>query len=194
MNFGTNYDLQAPNLAKQLLVDEETAQAFIDAKDVAMPGINIWKEEVRKQAEADGFVTTMLGARRHLRDALMSDNRWDAVRAGRQGPNFKIQGSCAEQTKLSMAGMWRDQVFNGTKYNARFYVPVHDEVVFSVHRDDAVACIQEAHRSMVQPYGGMKVPITSSISLGPNYGIQFEIGAEPTKEAIEAALAKVFAA
>lgn len=194
VNFGTNYDQMAPALAQQLLIDEETAQAFIDAKDAAMPGINIWKEQVRKEAEQLGYVTTMLGARRHLRDALLNENRWEAARAGRQGPNFKIQGSGGEQTKLAMAGMWADGTFADGRFNARFYMPVHDEVVFSVHRDDAVACIQEVHARMVQPYADMKIPIVSSISLGPNFGEQIELGEQPTKDAIEAALAEVFGA
>lgn len=194
VNFGTNYDQQAPALAQQLLVDEETAQAFIDAKDLAMPGINRWKEAVRKEVEEVGYATTMLGARRHLRGALLSDNRWEASKAGRQGPNFKIQSSCAEQTKLAMAGMWADAIFTDGRFNAEFYAPIHDEVVFSVHRDHAVECIQAVHRRMVQPYGGMKIPIISSISLGRNFGEQIELGEEPTREAIEAALAKALGA
>lgn len=193
VNFGTNYDQQAPALAIQLMVEESVAQAFIDAKDVAMPRINLWKEEVRLQAERDGYVTTMLGARRHLREALMADNRWEAAKAGRQGPNAKIQGSGAEQTKLALAGMWADRIFDGSRFNARFYMPVHDEVVFSVHRDDAVACIAAVHRRMVQPFAGMKIPVVSTISLGASFGEQIELGEHPCPQKIQKAINKVFA-
>ena len=191
VNFGTQYDLQADGLAKKLLSDPETAQNFIDAKDKAMPGIEIWKESVRQQAEQDGYVTTRLGARRHLRTLLMSENRWEAAKAGRQGPNFKIQGSGAEQTKLALAEMWRRGLFTG-KYRARFYFPVHDEVVFSVHKDDAVALCKEVHECMTQPYGGKVIPIISSISLGPNFGQQIECGDYFNEAAIKSALAEVF--
>lgn len=191
VNFGTNYDLQAPGLAEQLFVDESVAQAFIDAKDKAMPGINIWKESVREQAERDGFVTTLMGARRHLREALMSENKWEAAKAGRQGPNFKIQASSAEQTKLALAEMWRRGLFTG-KYRAVFYFPVHDEVVFSVHKNDAVALIKEVHECMTQPYGGMTIPIISSISLGLSFGQQISCGEEFNAAAIKEALQRVF--
>lgn len=189
--FASQYDAQAPRIAEALMSDEETAQAFLDAKDRAFPGINIWKESVREQAERDGYVTTMLGARRHLRGALMSDNRWEAQKAGRQGPNFKIQSSGSEQTKLALASMWRRGLFTG-RYRAKFYMPVHDEVVFSVHKDDAVECIREVHECMVQPYAGMTVPIASSISLGTNFGEQVECGEEPKPEVIEEALGRLF--
>jgi 5'-3' exonuclease len=192
VNFGTNYDQQAPALAVQLLVDEEVAQAFIDAKDAAMPGINLWKDEVRKEAEKLGYVTTFLGARRHLRDALLADDRWEAAKAGRQGPNFKIQGSAGEQTKLSVAEMWRRRIFAG-RYNAQFYFPVHDEVVFSVHKDDAFKVISEAHACMVQPYGGMKIPIISEISLGSSFGRQIEVGDVPDERRINEAIAEALA-
>jgi 5'-3' exonuclease len=193
VNFGTQYDLQAPGLAVKLLCDEETAQEFIDAKGRAFPGIEIWKDDVRKFAEKHGFVTTLMGARRHLREALMSDNKWEAGRAGRQGPNFKIQSSGAEQTKLAEASMWKLNLFTG-KYNAQFYFPVHDETVFSVHRDDAYALICEAHACMIQPYGGMKIPLVSSISLGANFGQQIECGDVPNKEVIEAAIREALGA
>lgn len=193
VNFGTQYDLQAPGLAQKLMVEEGVAQDFIDAKDAAMPGIEIWKAEVREQAERDGFVTTRMGARRHLREALMSDNKWEAQKAGRQGPNFKIQGSGAEQTKLAMSSMWSRGLFAGGKYRARFYAPIHDEVVFSVHREDALSCIREVHECMTQPYGGKVIPIVSSISLGRSFGQQVSCGDEFDEAVIKAALAKAFA-
>lgn len=193
VNFGTNYDMQAPALALELLVDDETAQEFIDSKDRAMPGIGIWKSDVCAEARRLGYVTTMLGARRHLRAALTSDNKWDAARADRQGPNFKIQGSCAEQGKLALGSMWDEGLFNGN-YNAQFYFPVHDEVVFSVHKDDALEVIRKAHACMVQPYADQKVPIISSISLGRNFGQQIECGEEVDEATISAAIEEALAA
>lgn len=179
----------------KLLCDVDTAQAFIDAKDKAFPGIEIWKALVREQVERDGYATTRMGARRHLRAALASDNRWEAQKAGRQGPNFKIQGSGAEQTKLALASMWRRGLFvPGGRYRSRFYAPIHDEVLFSVHRDDAAALIKEAHECMTQAYGGKVIPILSSISLGPNFGIQKELGTTWDPIAINAAIEEVFAA
>lgn len=194
VNFGTNYDLQAPGLAVKMYIEEDVAQNFIDAKDEAMPGIPAWKDYIRKVAESQGYVETLLGARRHLQESLRSGNKWDIARAGRQGPNFAIQGSAAEQTKLALAEMWRRGLFTG-RYDAVFYAPIHDEVVFSVTAEDACELIREVHECMTQPYGGMgpdTIPVVSTISLGPNFGVQHEIGEEPTMKAIREALDKVF--
>lgn len=191
VNFGTQYDMQAAALSVKLKVEEEIAQKFIDAKDAAMPGIGIWKEEVREQVERDGYATTMMGARRHLQSVLQSDNRWERSKAGRQGPNFKIQGSAAEQSKLAMGEMWDRDLFTG-KYDARFIAPVHDECVASVHRNDALGFIKEFHECMVRDYAGMKIPIVSSISIGGDFFNQIECGDTFDPVAIQAALDKIF--
>lgn len=193
VNFGTQYDLQAPGLAVKLKVDEETAQEFIDAKDRAFPGIGTWKESVRKELEDTGYVLSKMGARRHLAHSVLSEDRWVRAEAGRQGPNFKIQSSGAEMTKMAMGQMWLDRIFTG-RFNARFYAPVHDEVVFSVHRDDAFECIKAVHKCMVQAFADMWVPIVSSISLGANFGKQIEVGEVPDKARIEAAIVEALGA
>lgn len=77
----------------------------------------------------------------------------------------------------------------------RFYFPIHDEVVWSVHRDKAVAVSRIVHECMTQPYSTLPVPILGSISLGPSFGVQIECGeefdAEKIERAVEEALSKV---
>lgn len=190
-NFATQYDAMAPKIAETLMTDEETAQAFIDAKDRAFPRIEQWKASVREELMEKGYVTNRDGARRHLREQILGDNKWEAQKAGRQGPNFKIQSSGAGQTKRAMASMWRRNLFT-TKYDAVFYAPIHDEVVFSVAVEDAVECIREVHQCMTQPYGGKKIPIVSSISLGPSFGEQTECGDFFDEEKIRSVLYELF--
>lgn len=187
VNFATQYDAQAENLSVQLLVTEEVAQKFIDAKAAAFPRIDPWKEEVRNFVEKNGYATTMLGARRHLREAMQSQNRAEAAKAGRQGPNFAIQGAGAEMAKLALASMWRRGIFTG-KYDARFIAPIHDEVVFSAGADCAHEVAREVHECMTQPYAGMQIPIVSSISIGPNFGNQIECGEQYDEAVIKAAV------
>lgn len=190
-NFTTEYGAMAPKLAATMLVDEDTAQTFIDARESMFPRVAEWKEETIDEAKRIGFVSTMMGARRHLREALNSDNYMDASKAERQAVNFKVQGSCGEQTKMSEGRLWRDGLY--FDFDAVCYGPVHDEVVSSVAVKDLKAFIKRKHACMVADYGGMKVPIISSISFGPNFGVQFEIGDEPTDEAIDKGLEAYYA-
>lgn len=187
-NFATQYDAQAETVSKSLLVEPETAQLFIDAKELAFPGIGPWKDHVRETVEECGYAVTLLGARRHLVEVLNSDNKWEAAKGGRQGPNFYIQGSAGEQTKQAMSLVWDTGVFTDGRYDCQFYFPVHDELVFSAVPEHALEVTRIVHGCMTAPYGGMTIPIVSSISLGPTYGEQIECGDEFDAEAITAAI------
>jgi DNA polymerase I-like protein with 3'-5' exonuclease and polymerase domains len=187
VNFATQFGAMAPKVALTLMSTEEVAQEFIDAKDKAFPGINIWKAEQAEVNDARGYALTLLGARRHLADGM----RDDASRAERQGINMEIQGSAAEQTKLAMAEMWRRGLFTG-KYDAQFVAPIHDETVASVHRKDVVAFVRDAHACMVQKYANMVVPMESSLAIGRDFSCPVEIGAKWTDEQLQAAVDKLF--
>ena len=189
VNFTTEYGAMAEKVGQTLLISTEEAQSFIDAKEEAFPVARAWKDSVIEELKSKGYVTTKDGARRHLRDALMGDDAWERSKAERQGVNFKVQGTAAEQTKQSMTEMWRRELI--FKYDCVFIGPIHDEVVWSCKISDLYGFIPDLHACMVRPYGGMTIPITSSISFGPDFGRQIEIGNQPTREAIDYGLKKL---
>lgn len=186
VNFATEYGAMAEKISITLLVDEDEAQTYIDAKEEAFPVVVEWKENVVKEAQTHGHVRTKLGAKRHLAALLSSDDRFTASKADRQAVNFKVQGSAAEMTKLAEGRMWEDGLFFET--DSVYYGPVHDECVASVAIEDLYEFIPRMHKCMVGAYADMTVPIGSSISFGPSFGEQIEIGNAPTKEAIEEGL------
>ena len=185
VNFGAQYDSQAPTLAKTIIMPVQDAQAFLEAKHAMFPRFEQWKDEVKSELHRQGYVTTLLGARRHLADQILSDNKWEVSKAERQGPNMKIQGSAAEQTKLCMAALWDSGAL--FKYDARFIAPIHDELVTSVSVEDALEFIKIKHQCMTIKYMD-EVPEVGSISVGPNFGVQYECGEEYDAEAIQKAL------
>jgi DNA polymerase-1 len=189
VNFTTEYGAAAPKLAATMLVDEDTAQAYIDAREAAFQRAKEWKQEVQDEAKEKGFVTTKLGARRHLAAALNSEDRYISSKADRQAVNFKIQSSSAEMTKLAEGRMWRQGIF--VDFDAVCYGPIHDEVVASVAIEDLHAFIPAMHACMIQRYADMQVPIESSISIGPNFYKQIEIGDKPTEAAINFGLEEI---
>ena len=148
-----------------------------------------WKQKVVEESKNTGIVRTMMGAVRHLRDALNSSDGYTASKAERQGPNFKVQGSGAEQTKRASGGAWKAGLI--FKHDCEYIGNIHDEVVFSVGIPDLLPFLQDMHALMVQPYGGMTIPIESSISFGPSFGEQVEIGEVVTAEAVEKGLKEV---
>ena len=180
VNFGAQYDAQAPKLAETLIIPVPDAQAFLEAKYKAFPRFEKWKDEVKAEAETLGYVTTPLGGRRHLRDALLSEEWGVKDKALRQGPNFKIQGASAEQTKLAMARLWKSGIL--FKLDMSFFSPIHDELVWSVTAEDALESIKVVIDCMTAPYGNLPVPFLGSVSIGPNFGEQYECGDEAAED------------
>lgn len=190
-NFSAAYGIMALRLSERMIVEEAAAQAFLDAREAAFPGEVEWKERVITECKSTGVARTKMGAVRHLRDAFNSNDSYESSKAERQGPSFMVQSSAAEQVKRAMGSMWqRRLVF---KYDAEFIGAIHDEVVFSVALDDLQEFLVEAHACMTQPYGGMWIPIESSISFGCSFGVedQTEVGSLPTEEAIKYGLSKL---
>lgn len=181
----------APKLAETLIVPEEEAQAYIDAKEAAFPGARIWKDSVIEEAKANGIVRTKGGAVRHLADALMSQNRQESSKAERQAVNFKVQSSSAEMTKLALGRMHRAGLLD--KYDCKFYFPVHDEVVWSVTLEHLLPFLVELHACMTAQYADLIIPVGSSISFGRSFGPndQIEIGNKPTAAAVLDGLKKM---
>lgn len=187
-NFATEYGAMATKLSQTMLITEEEAQVYIDAKAEAFPVVQEWKDSVIEEAQTVGFVRTKLGAIRHLQAAMTSDDRWERSKAERQAVNFKVQSSSAEMTKLAEGRMWKAGL--SFIFDAVCYGPIHDEVVWSVAKKDLPAFLKACHACMVAPYADMWIPIESSISFGPNFGTQFEIGEQPTEDAVNDGFAK----
>jgi DNA polymerase I-like protein with 3'-5' exonuclease and polymerase domains len=188
-NFTTEYGAAAPKLARTLIITEEEAQQYIDAKLEAFPGAEAWKKTVIEEVNVKGYETTMMGARRHLAGKINSGEGYERGRAERQAVNVKIQGSGAEMIKLAMGRIWRSGIL--FRYDAEFYFPVHDELVFSVVADERTPeFIREVNALMIEPYAAMKVPIIASISVGKNYGEQIECGDEFELEKVKEGLQK----
>lgn len=191
VNFAELYGSQAKTMSKNLMVTEQEAQAFLDAKGRAFPVVNRWKSEVILQACNVGYSSTMLGARRHLHN-IKSSNTWEKEKAQRQAVNFVIQGSGAEMAKLAMGRIWESGVRD--KYDVRFFAQIHDETVFSIAIKDIPDVVPILHRCMTAQYADMSVPIESSVSMGRNFGDQHEMGdgVRPTPDNLKAFIAKHF--
>ncbi len=192
VNFGSAYGCEAPKLQELLVTDLVTATKMLDAKLAKFSGYESWKEKVERDTLKTGYAATKLGGRRHLQEAILSDDKWRQQSAARQASNFEIQSAGAELAKKAMSRIWDSGIF--FKLDARFIAVIHDEVVWSVHRDDAYESIKVVWEAVSQPYTpDFPVPFIGSISLGPNFGQQYEAGEKPDANVIAGILDKCFA-
>jgi hypothetical protein len=190
VNFGAQNGAQDLKLSETLIMRASDAQLFLGARSEMFPDV----DEAAKEAEAEckkyGYVTTLMGGRRHLREAIASDDNQVSSRAARQAWNFKIQGSAAEMSKLGMGRLWKSGALH--KFDVQFFGIVHDELVTSVHKDHAVEFIKIKSECMTAPYANMQVPILASVSLGPDFRNQIECGDYFIADNVRAALDKIF--
>jgi len=189
VNFGSQYRIKPGKLSRMLMVNKQDATDMLEAKAVAFPVAEAWAETEMAAIYEHGTVKTLLGAVRHLAKMIDQASSGDEEGPQRQALSFRIQGSAAEMTKLAEGRMWKarlEQVFD-----CEVIAPIHDECVFSVAVPDLVPFMGAAHACMVGDYAGMELPIKSSISFGPSFGEQIEIGDLPVEAAIVGGLKKM---
>lgn len=183
VNFTAEYGAMAEKVAATLMISVERAQLFLDAREAMYPVAQQWKEAIKTEVKQNGVVRTMMGGVRHLGDQLLNGSNFEKSKAERQAVNFKVQGPAGEQTKLAEGRMWRDNL--SYDFDAVCYGPIHDEVVWSVMLEDLYEFLPRCHAAMTAPFANMDLEVVSTISFGPNFYRQTEIGAYPTREAIE---------
>lgn len=189
VNFTAEYGAMAEKVAATLMISVERAQLFLDAREAMYPVAQQWKEDIKAEVKEFGVVRTLGGGVRHLGDQLLNGTSFEKSKAERQAVNFKVQGPAGEQTKLAEGRMWRDNL--AYDFDAVCYGPIHDEVVWSVMIDDLPAFLPRCHAAMTAPFAAVDLEIVSTISFGPNFYRQTEIGAYPTPEAIRDGLLEI---
>src|SRR5205814_7533087 len=106
---------------------------IIDQYFKQFPGIRKYMDDTIVFAREHGFVETVTGRRRYLRD-IRSSNTTIRNAAERNAINAPIQGSAADMIKLAMIHIHRE--LGGGKYKTRMLLQVHDELVFDLHKPE----------------------------------------------------------
>ncbi|NVK05161.1 MAG: DNA polymerase I [Flavobacteriia bacterium] len=133
VNFGIIYGVSAFGLSQQTNLSRTEAKEVIDAYFRTYPGIRDYIDNQVELAKNQGFVETMLGRRRYLKD-INSRNAVVRGHAERNAVNAPIQGSAADVIKLAMIKIHHRMIEEGLK--SKMLLQVHDELVFDARRDE----------------------------------------------------------
>ncbi len=128
-NFGIIYGISSFGLSERLTIGRKEAKDLIDGYFNSYPGVKLYMDESIKKARESGFVTTMFGRKRYLRD-INSRNQVVRGNAERNAINAPIQGSAADIIKLAMIRIY-DRM-NAEKFSSKMILQVHDELIFEV--------------------------------------------------------------
>jgi DNA polymerase I len=132
-NFGIIYGISSFGLSERLTIGRKEAKELIDGYFNSYPGVKIYMDESIKKARDLGYVTTMFGRRRYLRD-IHSRNQVVRGNAERNAINAPIQGSAADIIKIAMVRI--DERMKSEKFMSKMILQVHDELIFEVETSE----------------------------------------------------------
>ncbi len=166
VNFGIPYGISAFGLAQRLgTVSRTEAQAIIDSYFAQFPGIPGYMEAQQASAREKGYVETICGRRRYLRD-INSSNGTIRAAAERNAINMPIQGTAADMIKIAMVRI--DKSIHEQGLKSRMLLQVHDELVFDLHPEEEAVLRELVTDGMVGALA-LDCPIEIEIGLGANW-------------------------
>ena len=165
VNFGIIYGQSAFGLSQNLGIPRKEAAEIIEQYFAQYPGIKRYMADTMNFARENGFVETILGRRRYLRD-INSANQTVRGFAERNAINAPIQGSAADMIKVAMINIHRDIQERGLQ--SKMTMQVHDELVFDVLKTE-VEEMKEIITHRMRTAIKTSVPIEVEIGEGENW-------------------------
>jgi DNA polymerase-1 len=152
VNFGIIYGVSAFGLSQQTALSRTEAKELIDQYFQTYPGIKSYIDTQVAQARSQGYVETLLGRRRYLKD-IDSRNQVMRGHAERNAINAPIQGTAADIVKLAMVNLHRELAEQG--FRSQMVLQVHDELPLIKH------AMENAFT--------LAVPLEVEVGTGPNW-------------------------
>ena len=165
VNFGIIYGISAFGLSQRLGIARGEAAEIIDSYFTQFPGVKSYMDDTVTLAREKGYVETLAGRRRYIRD-INSSNAMVRSAAERTAINTPIQGTAADMIKLAMTGV--DASLRSGKLQSRMILQVHDELILDVSCDEEQDVREIVSRQM-QDALPLEVPIVIDIGTGANW-------------------------
>ncbi len=165
VNFGIIYGVSAFGLSNQTNMNRKESKELIEKYFEKYPKLNQYMNNQISFARDNGFVETILGRRRYLKD-INSQNSIVRGAAERNAINAPIQGSAADIIKIAMINI-QNKLSSGN-YISKMLLQVHDELVFDVFKPELNEIINLTRNEMEQAYK-INVPLTVDLNYGLNW-------------------------
>ena len=165
INFGIIYGVSAFGLSQQTNLSRTESKELIEAYYSTYPMLRSYIYEQIDFARDNGYVSTILGRRRYLKD-INSQNAILRGSAERNAVNAPIQGSAADIIKLAMIAIQKR--LKSENKNSKMILQVHDELVFDVPKyeiDEIKILIKEEMENAFK----LEVPLVVDIGIGSNW-------------------------
>jgi DNA polymerase-1 len=165
VNFGIIYGVSAFGLSNQTSLSRSESAALIEAYYQTYPRLKSYIQEQVEFARENGYVQTILGRRRYLKD-INSANAIVRGGAERNAVNAPIQGSAADVIKIAMINIHKK--LTSENWKSKMLLQVHDELVFDVHNSE-LEKIQPMIKHEMENAFIMAVPLDIEIGIGKDW-------------------------
>ena len=165
VNFGIIYGVSAFGLSNQTSLSRAESAALIEAYYNTYPKLKSYIQDQIESARENGFVQTILGRRRYLKD-INSANAIVRGAAERNAVNAPIQGSAADIIKIAMINIHKR--LNEENWKSKMLLQVHDELVFDVHNSE-LEKIQPMIKQEMEHAFKLDVPLEVEIGIGKDW-------------------------
>ncbi|MBS1548644.1 MAG: DNA polymerase I [Bacteroidetes bacterium] len=165
VNFGIIYGQGAFGLAEQTGMSRTEAKEMIEAYFENYPQLKSYMAQQVQKARENGFVETLLGRRRHLKD-INSNNFVVKGHAERNAVNAPIQGSAADIIKIAMIAI--DLQLTQRQLKTKMLLQVHDELIFEAPEEEVDIVIPIIKKEMEHAIQ-TQVPLFVEVGIGNNW-------------------------
>ena len=165
VNFGIIYGQGAFGLSENLGIPRAEAKSLIDNYFKEYPSIKGYMDNEINFARENGYVETLLGRKRWLRD-ITSQNQTVRGFAERNAINAPIQGSAADMIKIAMINIHHE--LKKRELKTKMLLQVHDELVFDVYKPE-LETVKPIIEKLMQEALPLKVPVEVGMGVGENW-------------------------
>ena len=165
VNFGIIYGVSAFGLSNQTDLTRAEAKELIETYYRTYPKLRNYISEQIEFARENGYVQTVLGRRRYLKD-INGSNAIVRGAAERNAVNAPIQGSAADIIKIAMINIHKK--LEEGKYKSKMLLQVHDELVFDVYKPELEELKTMIKTEMENAYK-LSVPLDVELGVGNNW-------------------------
>ena len=162
VNFGIVYGIGEFSLAQDLKIPVKEARAYIQSYLDKYSGVRSYMENIKKQAEADGFVKTMMNRIRYIPE-LKSTNHNIHAFGERVALNTPIQGTAADIIKLAMVRV--HQRLRKENLKSRLILQVHDELIIETLKEEETK-VRTLLKEEMENVLTLKVPLMADTNSG----------------------------
>ena len=166
VNFGIVYGQSKYGLAKALKITPAEAESFIAKYFATYPSIQAYMLNMVELVEEQGYVETIFGRRRYLKNEINSSNAMVREFAKRAAINHPMQGSASDLIKIAMIDFSKKLKDNNLK--SKLIIQVHDELVVEVEKSELelVKSLVLESMELNQP---LRVPLLVDINVGESW-------------------------